>query len=241
MRALRAIALLPVRDYLAAVQALSGTFTAGRLLVLVISVVVCWWVYVPVHELGHVLGCTLTGGEVERLEIAPLYGGALFAKLLPFVVSGSAYAGRLSGFDTRGSDFTYLATDFLPYLLTVFLGVPLLRLAGEPRRRPLAGWAALGAAIPLAFVPFASITGDYYEMGSVLVSRAASWWLPVFDVERWRSDDLFRLAAELRAAGAGAGDWAGVLAALLLGALLACATSWAGSVWARAVLRSHLP
>jgi hypothetical protein len=43
---------------------------------------------------------------VWRLEIDPLYGGALLARWLPFVEAGGEYAGRLSGFDTAGSDAT---------------------------------------------------------------------------------------------------------------------------------------
>src|SRR5258708_7146966 len=66
------------------------------------------WVYVPAHELLHAAACRLAGGEVRRLEIAPLYGGTALARLLPFVAAGGDYAGRLSGFDTRGSDLVYL-------------------------------------------------------------------------------------------------------------------------------------
>src|SRR5258705_6478487 len=70
-----------------------------------------WWVYVPLHELLHAAACLVFGGSVTRLEIDGMYGGGLLARMLPFVVSGSQYAGRLSGFDTHGSDAIYLATD----------------------------------------------------------------------------------------------------------------------------------
>src|ERR1051325_6446569 len=75
-----------------------------------------WWVYVPIHELLHAAGCLAAGGAVSRLEIDTIYGGALLARVFPWVVAGSDYAGRLSGFDTRGSDAIYLVTDLLPFV-----------------------------------------------------------------------------------------------------------------------------
>ena len=63
------------------------------------------------------------------------------------VVVGGDHAGRLSGFDTGGSDLVYLAADCAPYLLTVLVGVPLLVLAGRRRRPLLLGvGAVLGGA-----------------------------------------------------------------------------------------------
>ena len=62
-----------------------------------------WWLYVPLHELLHAAACRLAGGGVSRLEIEALYGGALLARVFPFVVPASVYAGRLSVLDTRGS------------------------------------------------------------------------------------------------------------------------------------------
>lgn len=134
------------------------------------TLIVAWFIYVPIHELLHVLGCLLAGGEVDRLEIAPLYGGALMARVFPFVVSGGEYAGRLSGFDWKGSDLIYLATDFMPYLLTVLIGVPLIRLAAG-RRRPV----MFGLGIILGLAPFYNLPGDYYEMGSIITTRVVTW------------------------------------------------------------------
>ncbi len=189
-----------------------------------------WWLYVPVHELLHAAACRLAGGEVTRLQIAPLYGGALLARLLPFVAAGGAYAGRLAGFDTRGSDLVYLATDLGPYLLTVFPGVWWLRRAArsaqgagsrgtgqEPGHRdgrampalppPTAGAPGgpgragarrgtharravlFGAALPVALAPFLSLTGDAYEIGSILVTRLAPWSSPAART-LLRGDDL---------------------------------------------------
>ena len=85
----------------------------------------------------------------------------------------------------------------------------------------------LGAAVPLAFAPFVSLLGDYYEMGSILVSRMVAVLVPGFAVDRWRSDDLVKLVGAL-APDARIADAAGVAASLLLGAALAWGTYWAG-------------
>ena len=122
-------------------------------LIVLLAGVASWWVYVPVHELLHALGCYLAGGSVSELQIAPKYGGTLLARVLPFVVGDSDYAGRLSGFDTRGSDLIYLATDALPFLLSVFIGVPLLK-ACAGGARP----AWFGAAFVLSLAPFSVST-----------------------------------------------------------------------------------
>jgi hypothetical protein len=87
--------------------------------IVILAGAAAWWIYVPVHELLHALGCVMTGGSVGELQIAPRYGGTLLARVFPFVVGHSDYAGRLSGFDTKGSDWIYLATDVMPYVLTV--------------------------------------------------------------------------------------------------------------------------
>ena len=115
---------------------------------------------------------------MTRLEIDPIYGAALLQRFFPFVSVGSAYAGQLTGFDTHGNDLTYLATDFCPFLLTVLVGVPLLR-AAPSRRTPLRVALCLGVALPLAYAPFIAVTGDYYEMGSILVSRLVACVEPV--------------------------------------------------------------
>ena len=125
-----------------------------------------WWLYVTVHELLHALPCLAVGGEVTRLEIDPLYGGGLLARWIPWVVAGGEYAGRLSGFDTGGSDLVYLATDLGPFVLTLFPGVWALR------RAACAGLPLLfGAALPFALAPLLSLTGDAYEIGSIALTR----------------------------------------------------------------------
>src|SRR4029077_20077534 len=143
---------------------------ARGLLLAALGLVAGWWVYVPVHELLHAAACELAGGEGTRLEVDRLYRGAQLAWAFPFVVPASDYAGRLSGFDTRGSDGIYLATDFGPFLLTLFPGVWALRRAAAARR---AAW--FGAALPFALAPFLSLSGDAYEIGSILATRLPPW------------------------------------------------------------------
>lgn len=171
---------------IATVEAVEAILRDGRRihwLLAVVSLVVAWYVYVPIHELLHALGCLATGGSVTTLEIQTQYGGALLAAVFPFVEAGGEYAGRLSDFDTHGSDLVYLATDALPFVLSILLGVPLLRACGLASRPLL-----LGPAIVLALAPFYSLTGDYYEMGSILVTGAMGEdWYPL------RSDDLFKV------------------------------------------------
>ncbi len=181
-----------------------------------------WWAYVPAHELLHAAACRAAGGEVRRLEIAPLYGGAALARVLPFVAAGAEYAGRLAGFDTRGSDLVYLATDLGPFLLTLVPGVWWLRRAARGRRA-----FAFGAALPVALAPLLSLTGDAYEIGSILVTRLPPWSGPAAR-GLLRGDDLWlRLKAIAGAAAAalpGSAAWQP-----WLGAALAAA---AGLAWA---------
>jgi hypothetical protein len=215
----------PLRDWLDALDACMRAGSLAALVLLALSLMLTWWVYVPIHELAHAWGCLLAGGQVTRLEIDEIYGAAWLARIFPYVTVGSEYAGRLSGFDTGGSDLVYLATDALPFLLTVVVGVPLLR--AVPRARGRRRAVMLGAAVPVAFAPFVSLPGDYYEMGSILVSRLTAALVPGLPVDRWRSDDVVKLvtalAPDLRLA-----DVVGVTASFLLGAALAFITYWAG-------------
>lgn len=129
-----------------------------------------WWVYVPAHELLHAFGCLAAGGVVTRLEIDPIYGAHWLADLFPFVAAGGSYAGRLSGFDTRGNDWIYLATDLAPFALALFPGFWWMRRAARCER-PL----AFGAALPMAFAPLLSLTGDAYEIGSLALVHLPPW------------------------------------------------------------------
>lgn len=151
---------------------------------MMLALLASWWIYVPLHELFHAWGCLAAGGTVSRLEIDEAYGAAWLAQWFPYIRPGSEYAGRLSGFDTGGRDTVYLVTVFSPFLLTIFIGLPLLYLAIRQAR----AWL-LGAAVPWALTPFLSLTGDYYEMGSIAASRLATPWVPEA-IARWRGDDL---------------------------------------------------
>jgi hypothetical protein len=200
---------------------------ARALLFAALGLLAGWWVYVPVHELLHATACRTTGGAVTRLEIDRIYGGALLARAFPFVVPASRYAGRLSGFDTRGSDLIYLATDLGPFLLTLFPGVWALRRAAAGRRAFL-----FGAALPFALAPFLSLGGDAYEIGSILTTRLPPWSGPAMR-GLLRGDDLGEKVGEL--ASVPGAPWGGALLAVLLGALWAFLTYGLGARIARAL------
>jgi hypothetical protein len=200
---------------------------ARGLLLAAIGLVAGWWLYVPVHELLHAAACAVAGGAVTRLEIDRLYGGALLARVFPFVVPASDYAGRLSGFDTHGSDGIYLATDLGPFLLTLFPGVWALRRAAAGRR---AAW--FGAALPFALAPFLSLGGDAYEIGSILATHLSPWAAPAAR-SLLRGDDLVKKVGEL--AGVPGAPWGGALAAVLLGVAWAFLTYGLGGAVARAL------
>jgi hypothetical protein len=172
-----------------------------------------WWIYVPVHELLHAGACLAAGGTVHRLEIDPLYGGRLLARLFPFIVPANAYAGRLSGFDTHGSDGIYLVTDLGPFLLALLPGSWALRRAARARRPLL-----FGLALPTALAPFLSLPGDAYEIGSLLVTRLPPWSTgPIRQL--LRGDDLLLKVREL--ASLPQAPWGGAALATLAGVLWA--------------------
>ena len=221
-----------LRDYVGALDALRGCGLVGYAQAAV-AFLVAWFIYVPIHELMHAYGCLLAGGEVTRLEIAPEYGGILLARMFPFVVAGSHYAGQLTGFDTHGSDAIYLATVLAPYLLTIFVGVPLLRRAARPSTPPENRPWLFGAALPIAYAPFISIFGDYYEAGSILVSRVVSQIDLTHPAARWRSDDLLKLIGELAERDPTPDDWLIVAGSFVVGLALALLTYHVGALIAQ--------
>ena len=228
---------LPLGDFLAALDRVTAAGRWRTLALLAAGAVLTWWVYVPLHELAHAWGCVLGGGSVSELDIDPLYGAALLQRVFPYVHVGSDYAGQLRGFDTYGNDATYLLTDFLPFVATILIGVPLLRAAARPGHAPMAQALLFGIALPIAFAPFISLTGDYYEMGSILVSRAAALLVPGVDPARWRSDDLFKLAGDLFGTG-GSGtpaDGFALAVSFAVGTVLAVLTYALGAAWSDAM------
>ncbi len=160
---------------------------------MVAAFVVGWWALVPLHEALHVFGCVATGGSVTQLEISPLFGGTLFARVFPWISSQTEYAGRLSGFQPAG-DLSYLMTVLAPLVLLCVVGSPLARLAVE-RQRPV----LLGIALAAALQPLAALTGDCYEAASIIVTRLARFG-GVDWAFRLRGDDLAKVAAQAAAA-----------------------------------------
>ena len=207
------------------------------MLPIALGLVVGWWLYVPLHELLHAAGCALAGGSVGRLEIAPIYGGALLAALFPFVEAGGDYAGRLAEFDTGGSAWVHLATVLAPYLLTLWPGVWALRLAA----RRHAGFL-FAFVLPMALAPLVSLTGDAYEVGSLAVTALPAW-------EGWGEraalvgDDVFVRFGEVATAAAAPGGgelWLGFGFAVLAGVLWAFATCGLASLVAAAMSQRPL-
>ncbi len=191
-----------------------------------------WWIYVPIHELLHVAGLVLTGGTITRLELDAIYGAHLLARIFDFVHPASEYAGQLTGFNTNGSDVTYLSCVLMPYAITVFPGFWLWRLCLDAEGTPGPGrMLAAGALLPVTLAPILSIPGDYYEAGSILVSRVLAPAIDI-DIERWRHDDVFRLIGERSGTTEPLADTLGIGASLVLGIALAVATVWLASILA---------
>jgi hypothetical protein len=234
--------LAPVDDLKAAFsRALPDRPWAGIAAILV-GFAVSGWLYVPMHELLHAVGCLATGGTVTRLEIDPQYGAALLQKAFPFVAVGSEYAGQLTGFDTHGNDLVYLATVFAPFLLTILFGVWMLRAVARLERPGTGPCLLLGVATPHAFAPFVNLLGDYYEMGSIVASRVVTLFDPDLSLEARRSDDLIKTAAEMLSSGSvRPGDVLVVVLGSLLGAVLAFATYRAGGLVSDLLARTAAP
>jgi hypothetical protein len=233
---MRRFFLAPLDDFALAVQRAIPTPPWRGAIAALLAATATWWIYVPVHELLHAFGCLAAGGTVERLEIRPEYGAALLARWFSFVTVGSDYAGRLSGFDTGGNDLIYVVTVWAPYALSVVAGVPLLRAVGRRRHVGIGSSALLGAAVVLAFAPFANLAGDFYELGSIPTSRVAGG-LTGADPQRWRSDDLPLLVRQLAGNGLGATDVAVLAVGFALGTLAAFGTHALGAGFDRALLR----
>ena len=217
--------LAPFRDLLTGLDQILLRGRVGALALVLLGLSIGWWIYVPTHELLHVAGCLVSGGSVETLEVAPIYGGALLARVFPFVEAGGEYAGRLSEFDPNGT-LGYLITDLAPYLMTLLPGFTWLRFAA--RREGRAWSLAWGAGLPFALAPLLSITGDAYEIGSLIVTS-----LPAFAELKGAlvSDDVFLLLSQ--------GLTSGQLPAFGLSSALALVWAW-GSIALSAKLATLL-
>ncbi len=228
-------------DLLASMEPIFRVRHPLRVFVLMLGAMVLTWIlYVPIHELAHAYGCLWTGGDVTELQISARYGGAFYAKHFDFIVTESDYAGRLSGFETHGSDLVYLATVFLPFVMSILFGVPLLK-ALRGRRHPI----LFGMAIVIGLAPFYNLTGDYLEMGSILVTRVATGSLSApATFAGIRSDDVFKLItdmvtkpAELGLDSPGTIAIGAVLAVLSMGVALVLSflTYWMGHLFSTAL------
>jgi hypothetical protein len=237
MAKFKKILVLPFEDFLSALDNAVGRPMPVSVFLIVVSFIVSWWIYVPLHELFHALGCILSGGTVSELDISPKYGGTFLSKIFLFVRSGSRYAGQLIGFDTGGNDLTYLLTVFFPYLLTIFIGVPLLRAARFSSH--LGASIKFGVSLPIAFAPLISVSGDYYEVGSIITSRIGAFLFHTANITRWRSDDLFKLSKDIFFSGSPfeLGDTIGVLFSFILGVIFIYLTYLLGAAWSLVLSR----
>jgi hypothetical protein len=170
------------------------------LIAMMLSFLITWFIYVPIHELLHVAGCVISGGSVNEVILDQKYGAVLLKKIFPFIVpQSSGYAGRVSGFDP-GSDTGYLIMVFFPYILTIFPGVWLLIYSARAKKM----WVS-GMGMILGLAPFMSVTGDYFEIGTIIMTKIWNSVLqgyPAQSIEAYwnlRSDDIFRLISEISA------------------------------------------
>jgi len=170
---------------------LLGESGTRNLVFLLVSVVVFWHLYTPVHELLHVAACYLGGGTVDELALKPQYGAHLLKKVFPFIVTDSDYAGQLTGFTTPNY-WAFALVDFFPYLLSLG-GVALAELC---RRR---SWTILfGLAVILIYIPVMSLPGDFYEAASLVTTQIAESMNPSLEAGVLISDDVFRSLNELK-------------------------------------------
>jgi hypothetical protein len=239
MNRVREVIFLPFHDYIASLNACFPDLKVIHGLTILAACIITWWVYVPVHELFHALGCLLGGGEVSHLNLSPVYGAHFLKKLFPFISAGSDYAGRLTGFNTFNSDTTYLLTVSFPYIITILIGVPLLRSAASGTSSRMLCCIKFGSSLPLAYSPFISVTGDFYEIGSIVVTRIVSLLYSSFHVEAWRSDDVIKLSQELFFSEGTfrIEDAAGVFLSLLFGIIFIFVTYLTGRSWACIVVK----
>jgi len=199
-------------------EILLGDKIAKRFVLAILSLLIAWHIYTPIHELFHVAGCLLGGGTVEELALSPQYGAHLLKHIFPFIVAESEYAGQLSGFSTPNY-WAYALTDFFPYLLSL-PGVILMELSRRKR------WIFLfGPALILIMVPLTSIPGDFYEMASLVTTQIGEAFGGSAQAGYLISDDVFKLVSTLHENGIlSVFNTVMVLVGFILAAYLASAT-----------------
>ncbi|MFH1754873.1 MAG: hypothetical protein ABIA59_04145 [Candidatus Latescibacterota bacterium] len=200
---------------------------------LIAVLIAVWFITVPIHELLHVAGCLVSGGRVTELTIQPMYGGTLLSKLFGFITPGGDYAGQLTGFDTAGSDRCYFVTVCFPFLLTIFLGFPLLVLAA---RSGHVLWHGIG--IIHTILPIASLMGDYYEMGSIAATRLLGYAPGSETAALFRGDDLVLVLTRVWEAAPAHGTLV-VTAGFLLGVVFVVVTLDLSILMSRLVIRNN--
>jgi len=161
-----------------------------RLIFMMVGLLVAWHIYTPVHELLHVAGCVMSGGTVQELALKPQYGGTILKEIFPFIVPESDYAGQLTGFTTPNK-WSYAIVDLLPFILSLF-GAQLMFWCRKKQNTWL-----FGLALILAFVPFMSLTGDFFEAASLITSEGLSVFQPELGTSFLVSDDAFKLVGSL--------------------------------------------
>ncbi len=178
-------------------KSLDKLMSSGKLTdvaVLMVGLLAAWFIYTPIHELLHVAGCQWSGGSVSELALAPEYGAHLLKKIFPFITPDSEYAGQLTGFTTP-SVWSYVATDMMPYVLSL-AGLAVLKWSANKRFVWLAGLGYL-----LAFIPFMSIFGDLYEAVSLFISPFGEVLTYPGPEGYLISDDVFKLIHILKVTG----------------------------------------
>lgn len=219
----------PIFDYVLSLRLLNPVWSS--LLAGAIGLFLGWWIYVPIHELLHAWGCIAAGGDVTELQISEQYGAEILRVWFPFVTVGSDYAGQLTGFDTKGSDWIYAATVYAPFLISIFPGVPLYTWLVRRARPGILSTFGFGLLLSVAYGPFISVFGDFYELGSIVASNLYGLW--GIDGTHWRSDDFFLLASDLFSGidhPVRGIDISGVTIGFVVGLLLALITYYIGGL-----------
>jgi len=183
-------------DFIQPLQNLESILKPG--LIVLLSTVITWFIYVPIHELLHVGGCVFTGGSVSELVMGPEYGATFLKNIFPFITPATTqYAGRVTGFEPNG-DMGYIVTVFAPFILSLFPGVLCLKLAFKKKKLWL-----MGPGIVMGLAPFYNLTGDFFEIGTILSTRLVNILFggqpEMLYTKFWllRSDDIFRLFSEI--------------------------------------------